>query len=130
MQELTRSDTFNITQLAYFLDRLSQSMDGEAPLIDSTMTTGSGLSYGTATEPDQPALLWLEKGLGLKHGSHIDFNRRIDSFEGYQDGIRHYHKPVNDKAHGNLLLTMGQRMGLEAESFADSNGVVSEVLLS
>ena len=133
LQELTRSDTFNITQLAYFLDRLSQSMDGEAPLIDSTMTLyGSGLSYGNSHGTTSlPLLLAGGKGLGLKHGSHIDFNRRIDSFEGYQDGISHYHKPVNDKAHfSNLLLTMGQRMGLEAESFADSNGVVSEVLLS
>tara|TARA_Y100001934_G_scaffold244647_1_gene302270 strand:+ start:451 stop:777 length:327 start_codon:yes stop_codon:yes gene_type:complete len=108
-------------------------MDGEAPLIDSTMTLyGSGLSYGNSHGTTSlPLLLAGGKGLGLKHGSHIDFNRRIDSFEDYQDGIRHYHKPVNDKAYfSNLLLTMGQRMGLEAESFADSNGVVSEVLLS
>ena len=28
----------------------------------------------------------------------------------------------------NLLLTIAQKMGVEAESFADSVGVVSEVL--
>ncbi|MFT5499695.1 MAG: hypothetical protein ACI9TH_005112 [Kiritimatiellia bacterium] len=38
-------------------------------------------------------------------------------------------KPVNERAHlSNLLLTMAQKMGVEREQFADSNGVVSEVL--
>ena len=40
-----------------------------------------------------------------------------------------YHSPVNTKAHfSNLLLTIAQKMGIETKSFADSNGVISEVL--
>ena len=67
--------------------------------------------------------------LGLKHGSHIDFNRQVKGFKGYGDGIGMYHSPVNSEAHfSNLLLTMAQRMGVEKEAFADSNAVVSEVL--
>ena len=40
-----------------------------------------------------------------------------------------YHSPVNSEAHfSNLLLTIAQQLGVNAESFADSNGIVSEVL--
>ena len=40
-----------------------------------------------------------------------------------------YHSPVNTRAHfSNLLLTIAQKMGVETKAFADSNGVISEVL--
>jgi hypothetical protein len=36
---------------------------------------------------------------------------------------------VNSKAlFSNLLLTMAQKMGVETDAFADSNGVISEIL--
>ena len=67
--------------------------------------------------------------LGLKHGSHVDYNQKVKSFTGYGEGIGVYHSPVNSKAHfSNLLLTIAQKMGVETETFADSNGVISEVL--
>jgi hypothetical protein len=74
-------------------------------------------------------------GLGLKHGTHKDFNRATANFPGYtfgQDGsltTAHYQvcsRPVNSDAHmSNLLLLMAQRMGVEIDRFADSNKVVT-----
>ena len=69
------------------------------------------------------------KSLGFKHGAHVDFNQQIKHFKGYGDGIRIYHSPVNEKAHfSNLLMTIAQSVGVETDSFSDSNGAVSEVL--
>ena len=53
----------------------------------------------------------------------------MKDFKGYGQGIGVYHSPVNSSAHfSNLLLTIAQKMGVENETFADSNGVISEVL--
>jgi hypothetical protein len=67
--------------------------------------------------------------LGLKHGSHLDFNQ--GHFAGYQleKPSEHYglcSRPANPDAHmSNLLLLMAQRMGVETDHFGDSNKVVA-----
>ena len=131
LQQLTRSDEFNVRQLAYFLDRLAEVRDADGSLIDSTVALyGSGLSYGNSHGTTSlPLVLAGGAGLGLKHGAHVDYNQQVKAFQGYGNGISIYHKPVNSSAHfSNLLLTISQRMGVEAETFSDSNAVVSEVL--
>jgi len=137
LQDLTASDTFNIQQFSYFLDRLSQVRDADGPLLDSTMALyGSGMAFGHSHgNANLPLILAGGGGLGIKHGRHIDFNSRSKP-EGYTYDLdnpgKHYaicHNPVNDKAHmSNLLLTMAQKMDLPVEKFADSNGTVSELL--
>ena len=131
LQQLTRSDEFNVQQFAYFLDRLAEVRDGDGPLLDTTVSLyGSGLSYGNSHGTTSlPLVLAGGAKLGFRHGSHVDFNRQVDGFKGYGDGISVYHSPVNSGAHfSNLLLTIAQRMGVDKEAFADSNAVVSEVL--
>jgi hypothetical protein len=131
LEQLSRSDEFNVLQFAYFLDRLSEVKDGEGALLDSTMALyGSGLSYGNSHGTTSlPLVVAGGSGLGMKHGSHVDYNRQVKGFGGYGQGIGVYHSPVNAKAHfSNLLLTMAQKMGVESDAFADSNGVVSEIL--
>lgn len=136
MQDLTASDTFNIQQFAYFLDRLSQVKDADGPLIDSTMALyGSGMAFGHSHgNANLPIILAGGGGLGLKHGRHIDFNAKAKP-DGYtydlDNHAKHYaicHSPVNSKAHlSNLLLTMAQKMDVPTEKFADSNGTTSEL---
>lgn len=131
LEQLSRSDEFNVLQFAYFLDRLSEVKDGEGALLDSTIALyGSGLSYGNSHGTTSlPLVVAGGAGLGMKHGSHVDYNRQVKGFGGYGQGIGVYHNPVNSKAHfSNLLLTMAQKMGVETDAFADSNGVVSEIL--
>ncbi len=137
MQDLTASDTFNVQQFAYFLDRLSQVKDADGPLIDSTMALyGSGMAFGHSHgNANLPLILAGGGGLGIKHGRHIDYNAKSKP-EGYaydlDDPAKHYaicHSPVNSKAYlSNLLLTMAQKMDVPTENFADSNGDVSEIV--
>ena len=131
LEQLTRSDEFNVTQFGYFLDRLSEVRDGDGPLIDTTLALyGSGLSYGNSHGTTSlPLVLAGGARLGLRHGAHVDYNSQVKEFKGYEQGVGVYHSPVNTRAHfSNLLLTIAQKMDVETETFADSNGVISEVL--
>ncbi len=131
LEQLTRSDEFNMAQFAYFLNRLSEVHDSDGPLLDTTLALyGSGLSYGNSHGTTSlPLVLAGGSQLGLKHGTHVDYNQQVKGFKGYRQGAGVYHRPVNSKAHfSNLLLTIAQKMGVETETFSDSNGVISEVL--
>lgn len=131
MEKLTKYDTFAIEQFAYFLTRLSETMDlNGKPLLGSTMALfGSGMSYGHSHgNANLPLVLAGGSDLGLKHGSHLDFNQ--GHFPGYRldRPAEHYalcSRPANPKAHmSNLLLLMAQRMGVEIDRFGDSNQVI------
>jgi hypothetical protein len=84
-----------------------------------------GHSHGNAS---LPLVLAGGKALGVRHGKHVDFNLTPE-FQGYGKHPGIYHKPLNEKARlSNLLLTIAQKMGVETDRFADSTGVVSELL--
>ncbi|MEZ6105046.1 MAG: DUF1552 domain-containing protein [Pirellulaceae bacterium] len=131
MEKLTNYDTFAIEQFGYFISRLKETEDlNGKPLLGSTMALfGSGMSYGHSHgNANLPLVLAGGSDLGIKHGSHLDFNQ--GHFNGYrldQPG-EHYSlcsRPANPDAHmSNLLLMMAQRMGVETDSFGDSNKVV------
>jgi hypothetical protein len=138
MEKLTNYDTFAIEQFAYFLTRLTETKDlNGKSLIGSTMALfGSGMCYGHSHgNANLPLVFAGGTDLGLKHGSHLDFNREAKEFKGYAvspDGTltsEHYQlcsRPVNSDAHmSNLLLLMAQRMGVETDQFGDSNKVIA-----
>ncbi len=131
MEKLTMYDTFAIEQFGYFLTRLTETKDlNDRPLLDTTMALfGSGMSYGHSHgNANLPLVLAGGVALGLKHGSHLDFNQ--GHFEGYQldtpgDHYALCSRPANPAAHmSNLLLLMAQRMGVEIDQFGDSNKVL------
>ena len=138
MEKLTNYDTFAIEQFSYFLTRLAETKDlAGKPLLGSTMALfGSGMCYGHSHgNANLPLVLAGGSELGLKHGSHLDFNKNAKGFQGYALGAdggltsAHYQlcsRPVNTAAHmSNLLLLMAQRMGVETDKFGDSNKVIA-----
>ena len=138
MEKLTNYDTFAIEQFSYFLTRLSETKDlSGKSLLGSTMALfGSGMSYGHSHgNANLPLVLAGGADLGLKHGTHLDFNKSAKDFQGYTFGpdgaltTAHYQvcsRPVNSDAHmSNLLLLMAQRMGVETDQFGDSNKVIA-----
>lgn len=130
MRELAESDAFNIAQFAYFLERLRSTPDGDGTLLDTTMALyGSGMAYGHSHgNASLPLILAGGTRLGLKHGTHVDFNATKD-FQGYDKHSGVHHKPVNEKARlSNLLLTMAQKMEVKTEQFGDSLGPMNEVV--
>lgn len=135
MADLTKSDVFNIEQFAYFIGRLAEIKDAQGPLLDTTMALwGSGMAFGHSHgNANLPLVLAGGSKLGLKHGTHVDYNKKVD-FKGYQldQPGKHYqicHHPVNTKSHmSNLLLTMAQKMGVRTDKFGDSNGTLSDIV--
>ena len=131
MEKLTNYDTFAIDQYSYFLTRLAETKDlNGKPLLNSTMSLfGSGMSYGHSHgNANLPLVLAGGSDLGLNHGGHLDLNQ--GHFKGYQldKPGEHYalcSRPANPNAHmSNLLLLMAQRMGVETDTFGDSNKVM------
>jgi hypothetical protein len=131
MEKLTKYDTFAIEQYSYFLSRLAETKDlNGKPLLATTMSLfGSGMSYGHSHgNANLPLVLAGGSEIGLKHGSHLDFNQ--GHIQGYQldKPGEHYSlcsRPANSDAHmSNLLLLMAQRMGVETDKFGDSNTVI------
>src|SRR6185437_7804566 len=127
LERLAASDAFIMTQFAHFLDQLRTIKDGEDALLDRTMVLfGSGMSYGHShSNSNLPILLAGGRGLGLKHGQHIDYNfpkgneYKLD----YDEWRSLCGKPKDPKARlSNVMLTMLQKMEVNAEKFVDSLG--------
>src|SRR6266853_6784645 len=134
LDRLAKSDAFIMEQFAHFLDQLRAVQDGDEPLLDRTMVLfGSGMSYGHShCNANLPILLAGGRGLGLKHGQHIDFNRPhldADYTLSYDEWRALCGKPKDEKARlSNVMLTMLQKMEVKAEKFVDSLGPVSEIV--
>lgn len=138
LARLTQSDAFNFEQFAYFLDRLAAIEDQEGSLLDTTLSLfGSGMAYGHSHgNANLPLVVAGGEKLGLRHGSHLDFN--TGHFDGYaldeKGGLKtsHYQlcsRPANSDARmSNLLLTLGQRLDVETEQFGDSLKPLSEIV--
>ena len=107
---LARIDRAHVKALARFLSFLKQTRDGEGSMLDHTMVLyGSGMSNGPGgghARTNLPLLLAGGSRLGLRHGQHL--RHEFDSV------------PLS-----NVLLTMLQKMGIEADSFSDSTGTLT-----
>jgi hypothetical protein len=134
LERLAKSDAFIMQQFAHFLDELRSIQEGDEALLDRTMVMlGSGMSYGHShCNSNLPILLAGGKGLGLKHGQHLDYNRphlKEDYTLSYDEWRSLCGKPKDGKARlSNVMLTMLQKMEVRAETFVDSLGPVSELI--
>ena len=95
---------------------------------------GSGMSYGHSHgNANLPIVLAGGRALGLKHGQHIDYNLpKIGNYDSLSHGdfLNVCFRPCDPNARlSNVLLTMLQKMQVNTETFVDSLGPVSEVLV-
>lgn len=102
--KIRRINHYHTTQLAYLLQRLKAIPDGESTLLDNSMVLyGSGLGDGNRhNHDDLPVLLAGRAG-------------------GMIDPGRHLRVPVETPM-CNLLLSMLDRVGVEADEIGDSTG--------
>jgi len=134
MGRLSQTDAFMTARLARFLDGLRSYEEHGESLLDRTMVLfGSGMSYGHSHgTANLPTILAGGKGLGLEHGHHVDYNLHTIGRYDLEDTRSYYSvcvKPVDENARlCNLLLTMLERMGVQIDSFGDSQRVLSEIV--
>jgi hypothetical protein len=134
LRRLTQTDTFLVEQLSYFLDQLKAHKEDGQTLLDSTQILwGSGMAYGHSHgNANLPTLLCGGRGLGYKHGQHVDFNLPKLGKYNVADANAHYRvcsRPIDGDARlSNLLLTMAQQAGVKADKFQDSVRPLNELV--
>ena len=102
MDSFALINRYHIQMLAYFIDKLQSTPDGDGNLLDhSVVLFGSSMSNGNQHDHD-PLPVVVVGGLSgqLKGGRHI---------------VTPAHTPMS-----NLLLTLLQKFGVQQKSFGDS----------
>ena len=104
IEKVTQINCFHVKQLAYLLEKLRSTQDGDGTLLDHSMITyGSGLSDGNAHDHANLPMVLAGRGCGaLKPGRCVRYPKET---------------PM-----GNLYVAMLDRMGVPVESLGDSNG--------
>jgi hypothetical protein len=106
LAKLTTINTHHITQLAYFLERLRSSPDGDGTLLDhTTVLCGAGMSDGNSHAPDNlPVLVAGDGPWPAAHGRHL--------------------RVASDTPIGNLHVTLLNHLGVRVDHFGNSTGVL------
>ena len=109
-EELQKIDIFHMEQYAYLLSRMKtlKDRDGSSLLDNSIVTYGAGLGDGATHQYYDLPLIVAGKAQGqIKQGRFI--------------------KMKSGTLNSNLWLTLANLMGVEMDSFSDSQGVLSDL---
>lgn len=112
LRQIAEIDRRYIARLARFLGLLKATKEGDGTMLDNTMVLyGSGMNNGKGgghSSKDLPLLLAGGRNLGIRQGQHLKFE--TDS------------TPMS-----NLLVSMLQGMGVEADAFMDSSSTLTGI---
>jgi hypothetical protein len=116
IRDLLLIEGVHMRLFARFLAALKDKRDerGEPVLDDTLILFGAGM--GDASRHSNQNLPILVAGGGLRHGRHLDFRA--------QNG----ESPGAGPVLANLYVTLARRLGVEVDSFANSNGDLDELL--
>ena len=97
---------YHVSMLAYLLERLKKTPDGEGTLLDNSLVLyGSGISDGNEHNHDPlPVVLAGGAGGALKGNRHLSFERKTTM--------------------ANLHVAMLNKLGIETARFGDSTGTL------
>jgi hypothetical protein len=109
LEQLTKINTYHVGLLAYMLEKLRSTKDGEGTLLDHTlMLYGSGMSNSNIHNHSPLPIVLAGGAAGrLKGGRHLKY------------------EPETPAA--NLLLSVLHKAGVEQASIGDSTGPLAEV---
>ena len=109
IESISKIDLYNMTHFAAFLEKMKNTPEGNGSLLDHcAIMYGAGIGDGDRHNHDElPILLAGRAGGALKTGRHVRFARNT---------------PLC-----NLHLSMLNMMGVQAERFGDSTGVLRDI---
>ncbi|MFO0868062.1 MAG: DUF1552 domain-containing protein [Pirellulales bacterium] len=103
-EKIRQINRFHVTQLAYFLQKLKATREGDSNLLDRSMIIyGSGIGDGNAHNHDNLPVLIAGRGGGSLHPG------------------RHVHYDVGTPL-TNLYLSVLDRLGTKVDKLGDSSG--------
>jgi hypothetical protein len=105
-EKIRQINRFHIEQLAYILEKMKATKDGDHTLLDNTMLVyGAGISDGDRHNHDDLPILLAGRGAGtLTPGQHVKYK--------------------NPTPLCNLFVSMLDRMNVKTASFGDSSGAL------
>ena len=104
MDNFALINKYHVQMLAYFIDKLASTPDGDGSLLDHSMILyGSSMSNGNQHDHDPLPIVLVGGASGQLQG-----NRHI---------VAAAHTPMS-----NLLLNMLDKLGIHKDSFGDSTG--------
>lgn len=109
-KEVQKIDIFHMEQYSYILKRMKEikESDGSTMLENSLVTYGAGLGDGATHQYFDLPLVVAGSGQGqIKQGRFVQCK--------------------SGTLNSNMWLSLAQLMGVELDTYADSNGVVSEL---
>jgi hypothetical protein len=101
LAKLTKINTLHVAQVAYFLKRISETSDGGAKLIDSTLVL-AGAALADPNRHDHRNLPTIVAGGMVKGGAHIQAEKGT---------------PMT-----NAMLSMMEALGVREDKLGDSTG--------
>ncbi|MSU65335.1 MAG: DUF1552 domain-containing protein [Opitutus sp.] len=106
---MAKINAFHVSLFSYYLERLKATPDGSGTLLDhSLLLFGSGIGNPNVHDhTNLPVLVAGGAAMGMKGGRHL-----------------RYREPV---PLANLHLTLLDKAGVKIDSFADSNGKITEL---
>ena len=110
-EDLKKLDLFHVQQYAYIVSKMDsiKEADGTTLLDNTLFTFGSGLGDGSTHQyNDLPIIVAGSGGKKFQTGKHIHTE--------------------NATPLANLWLTQARSLGLDLKKFADSKGVVGDIL--
>ncbi|MGK0187353.1 MAG: hypothetical protein ACI9R3_003140 [Verrucomicrobiales bacterium] len=111
ISELKQHETDQFDALNHFLTSLSEVTENDVPLLDHTMVL-YGTCMGSANSHTNLNLPVLLAGGGFKHGQHLAYDAQ------------------NNYPLSNLYVSMLQRLGMEVDAFATSQGTMRGLEMS
>ncbi|MCP4858610.1 MAG: DUF1552 domain-containing protein [Fuerstiella sp.] len=110
IDDLLKVDRFHMEQFVYMLEKMDavEQSDGTSLLDNTLFTYGSGLGDGSTHQYNDLPIIVAGGGERVRAGQHINM----------PEGT-----PL-----ANLWLTQARMMGLSMERFADSTGVIDQML--
>src|SRR2546425_1907150 len=111
LAKIAKINAFHVSLFAQFLEKLKSTPDGDGSLLDNTVYLyGSGMGNSSIHDhEDLPILVAGGAACGMRGGRHIH----------YENGT-----PL-----ANLHLTLLERVGVQVDSFGDSNGKIEDLFV-
>ena len=109
LAKIAKINAFHVSLFAQFLEKLKSTPDGDGSLLDNTVYLyGSGMGNSSIHDHENlPILVAGGAACGMRGGRHIRY--------------------TNGTPLANLHLTLLDRVGVQVDSFGDSNGKIEDL---
>ncbi|QDU26542.1 hypothetical protein ETAA8_16220 [Anatilimnocola aggregata] len=129
----TQIDRWLVEQFAYLVGRLKSTSEGEGTLLDRCMLLyGSGNSR-THLHRNLPLVLAGGNAFHLKHGQYLTYvvKNRLEAAVVVSEEVKKSSYALLEEGSApfaNLFVTMARQAGIDIPGFADSTGVITDLL--